>query len=443
MKSDDKLGNGRARVLETSELRWSSWTRLLSVLLVAVSAGGCASISAPYQFTGQADGGIARPEKTPNQLILPPGTQVDHSHIRLLVEREEVSAGCRALPAIQTSTFTMSVLKWEEIGKQAFRIDVDRAKAQCGPNEVTKLRGCLVANVLPHIDAALAAAAANPSVRSCLPDRAEFRSALKASFPYHARESLQDDMGFRFENDDKPDSKPELASVSVFPGLKVCIRSEMALGTSYENNSRVIGGDQCQQFLKAEDGKLAFPRLDHYASPAIPGQAFPTQAAAIFESQTWSAIRSHAAHSFDNAFRLSIYFPREQRVTQTWEPASEFMRKIATPSDTSAAGPLVVMDSAVIDLPSRKMPMSQLCAGQRSCYIFRDRPVVRLTQPIWLDAYMLEMELGTTFADAQTLVALSSSQLNLMRKYREKSVTVKGDAGPIPLVPGDTLRRIP
>lgn len=403
-------------------------TRGMIVLAALLLSGCCSTVTAPYEFTGKVQERHTD-DTEPNHLVLPPGTSINSGSIRLLLEQDDASSACQRLPKINGAGFTVSSVYWTDIGKRAIQIDVPDDEAGCLKLKPGDLRACLrnklSTQVKEKIDEDASWSACKPNLDS-----------LDAVFPYHVRESLRDDLGFGLGEND------ELVTVHPRAGMNVCVSSETTLTGTDNDMARLPTGEQCQQFLPQKDGRLAFSRFDRFTSSAITGLSGAQSNIAIYETNSWSVIRSHAVGNYNNAFYLAVYFPSTQSMKQTWVGGVDFILRIQN-GDALDAGPLIVLSTTDKVRPnSRKIEMKDLCTGnQRSCFIFRDRPSVRITQPIWFGESLLHFELGTTMDDIPTIVAIEPGHLELMRQYRGEKTPMKGDTGMVPLILGDYVRR--
>jgi len=412
---------------------------------------GCTTFNAPYQYTAE---GSVEPQKPPGKpVVLPPGALINEGGITFVVEHNDVNLSCLRLPKISDKSFgAISSVYWRDIGKRATRIDVDSCKAnQKG------LRSCM----RKAAAAAMAIIKSNSDWAGCVPAD----TSMEASLPYDARDSLEEDLGFTFvlENESIDITNLELStseaetfnevmlkdrvaprqvsSVNVRPGMKICVQTEQSLTGGQGDRSRLASPEHCAQFAGRDGEHLNFPGLAHLAPTLYVPLLNAHKTVAIFGVYGWSGIRSHAIESLKNDFQLTVYFPRMQAFGQTWTTVNHV--PIIIDGTTKNVGPLMLLSEAKRVMPSgRQVKLEDLCGpGKFSCFLFLDRPYVRITQTIRMGQELIDAELGMNLDEL--IVVNSLPAVVLSRPFRGRPIPVKGNAvNQVPLVRGDTLRAL-
>lgn len=430
--------------------------------------GGCATTyKAPYQY--KVEGPAGPPTRLMEQRILPPGAVVSKDTVTFVVEHDDANPSCLLLPEINIESLgRISSVYWRDIGKRGTRIDVDLKKLSCKTDE-EGLRKCMRKAGAIAMDGIINA---SPEWATCWKPS----PYLEPSYPYTARESLEEDLGFVFvprssfgspsksievetvetkksasssamelvmvktqvsEHAYVPD---EVSSVNLRPGMKICVQAELSLTPNNSNRARQGTPENCARFVDGVGDLLAFPRIDQLASTVYAPFLNAHKTVAIYGVYDWSGIRSHAIEALGNTFQLTVYYPRVQAMNDTWTPISGVF--MIENGSTTQAGPLVLLSGTKRVLPEgRQIQLDQFCGEDRfSCFLFMNRPSVRITQDIRLDQQVLEAELGMTLGELAASKSLPPVEIS--RHFRGRPIPVKGNADQVPLVRGDALRSL-
>lgn len=445
-------------------MSYVSWSRLRSRCLAGAGLSflalltGCATFDAPYQYMVQGPDAMAGGSS--RHVVLPPGAAVSGKTVTFVIEHDDAHAPCLQLRAIEEDGLRISSVYWRDIGKRGTRVDSLQTDSSC--TAAQGLRQCL-RETGKKVDEAISA---KPDWKSCTGTAA----SLEAALPYELKESLQEGLGYAFvtpamaasvaqlsvtsiQTAAAPPSTTDLvtvtawvlenfgdvSSVSLRPGMKLCVQAEQSFTGNIADRSRQGTAEQCRQFVDAGDGLLAFPAFDRSTHTTYSPLLDADTTTAIHGVHEWSGIRSHAVEKLGNRFQLAVYFPRIQDVSQIWKPDMGVFR--ITNPEAKNAGPLILLSQQKRALPpGRMLKMPELCGrNMNSCFMFMDRPSVRITHGIRMGGELLEVDLGTTLRDLAVLHSLP--QVELLRPYRGKPVPVRG-GDRIPLLPGDTLRNL-
>lgn len=437
-------------------MSYVSWSRLRSWCLAGAGLSflalltGCATFDAPYQYMVDVPDGMSG--RSARHVILPPGAAVSKEKVTFVIEHDDARASCLVLRPIEDNGLKITSVYWRGIGKRGTRVDWLREKSSC----VDKgLRQCL-RETGKRVNEAISA---RLDWKSC----SETETSLQEALPYEVNESLQEGLGYTVitpaaasdgqssvepaQTSDAPTTPDknkvkelgEVSSVSLRPGMKLCVQAEQSFTRNSTDRSRQGTAELCRQFVDAGDGLLAFPAFDRSTHTTYSPLLDADTTAAIHGVHEWSGIRSHAVEKLGNEFQLAVYFPEIQDVSQDWKPDRGVF--LITNPEARNAGPLILLSQQKRALPpGRRLKMSELCGSNlNSCFMFMDRPSVRITHGIRMGSEVLEADLGTTLRDLTVLHSLP--QVELLRPYRGKPVPVRrGDQ--IPLLPGDTLRSL-
>lgn len=404
---------------------------LACIVLIGISLlAGCASVSAPDDYRSHSVDRAPR-NRIPNEVILPPGTLMDSKHIELLYEQDQSPSKCQFLPTLQAGSATITYVYWRETRKPAVHV-TSPLPANCN-SPARNLHQCLSTSLKRWVTQAIAQ---DKDWSACVKDV----DSIDIAFPYHAKESLERAFGFNFLP--VPDnSRDSLASIEVRAGMNVCMRAEVTLAGAATDLSRLPGAEQCQQVLPGPGGTVTFSRLSRLSDPTFKGLADASKTPTIQEAHGWSAIRSHAEteKAYSESLRLTLFFPATTTLHETADWKRKAFHATVAKRDANDFGPLVILSKDTIAVASRDVTYATLCNGlDRSCFLFRDLPSVRITHPIWADRQLLEAEPGMTVGDLLAASGLATKAPILLREFRGRRVPVHGDL--VPVLPGDTLR---
>lgn len=419
----------------------SRWWRVLACLVAAALISGCATVNAPYEFAAKRGAqATLSPGSVPDVMVLPPGTTVTNKEVRLLLEQDR-TMNCLGLKIIEPDkNISVSAVYWSNIGRQATQIVLSGEGVACISDPKRRTRACLRDTYLKEIKDEIER---DPRWKSCAGDLSRLDAALDAALPYHAKESLETDLGFVFLPTSKPPKRDTLSALRLRAGTKVCVTSEVGLTPSFDV-SRVATAEQCQQFL-AHDGGLAFPRFESYASSAMSGLANIGTTAEMLAVHNWLPVRSYAVDHLDQTFQATFYFTNKQSPRVEWTVSENNELLTSSVSGVLSVGPLLVVTAGTskADSPvNRQFELSDRCGtGKGACFLFRDRSNVRVTYPLWWGQSVVDVDIGMTRQDFATAWGIPSDQVQVMRPYLGRLVPISGSGELVPLIPGDSLRR--